>query len=149
MDFFDGATADSSGGASVYIWINEHHHLSIKLRCGRSTNTRVEGLALWALLYVSKEIGLPYLHVFGDSSVIINWANDLSSLTIMSLEAWCINIRKLIVSFSAIDFKYFYREHNERADTLSKEGLILAPSQLTFTDYCEGLVTEEASLQLF
>ena len=64
--------ADSIGGAGVCIWLNEQHSLSIKLGCGRSTNTRAELLALWASLYIAKDIGLPYLHIFGDSFVIIN-----------------------------------------------------------------------------
>ena len=67
MAFLDGAATDSSGGVGVCICISENHYLSIKLGCGRITNTRAELLALWALLYVSKEIRFPYLHVFGDS----------------------------------------------------------------------------------
>ena len=72
MVFFDGAVADFIGGAGVCIWLNERHSLSIKLGCGHNTNTRVELLALWESLYITKDIGLPYLHIFGDSSVIIN-----------------------------------------------------------------------------
>ena len=70
--FFDGAVADSIGGASVCIWLKDQHSLSIKLGCGHNTNTRAELLALWASLHIAKDIGLPYLHIFGDSSVIIN-----------------------------------------------------------------------------
>ena len=66
MGFFDGAATDTSGGAGVYILINESHQLHIKLGCVISTNTYAELLALWSLLYISNEIGLPYLHVFGD-----------------------------------------------------------------------------------
>ena len=73
MAFFDGFTAESTRGAGLCIWINEQHYISIKLGCGCSTNTRVELLALWALLFIAKEIGLPYLHIFGDSSIVINW----------------------------------------------------------------------------
>ena len=72
MVFFDGATAEQVGGDGACIWISEHHILSIKLGYGHSTNTRDELLALWASLYIAKDIGLPYLHVFVDSSVIIN-----------------------------------------------------------------------------
>ena len=73
MAFFDGAMTDSKGGTGVCIWINEQHFLEIKLGCGHNTNTRAELLALWALLFIAKDIGLPYLHVFGESCVIINW----------------------------------------------------------------------------
>ena len=112
MAFFDGAAADSTGGAGVCIWINEQHYLSIKLGSGHSTNTRAKLLALWALLYIAKDIGLPYLHVFGDSSVIINWAKAESTLAIMNLEAWCDNTKKLISSFTYVDLSHVYREYN-------------------------------------
>ena len=46
MVFFDGAAADSIGGAGVCIWLNDQHFLSIKLGCGHSTNTRDKLLAL-------------------------------------------------------------------------------------------------------
>ena len=67
MGFFDGAATDISRGAGVYILISEFHQLHIKMGCGISTNTRAELLELWDLLLISKEIGFPYLHVFGDS----------------------------------------------------------------------------------
>ena len=85
-----------------------------------------------------KEIGLPYLHIFGDSSVVINWAREVSSLSIVSLEAWCVNIRKLMAFFTSVEFKHVYREHNERGDSLSKEELKLASGHLTFTEFSEG-----------
>ena len=93
MAFFDGAAAESIGGAGGCIWINDQHYLSIKLGCGCNTNIRAELLALWALLYITKDIGLPYLHIFGDFSVIINWAKEESTLAIVNLEAWCVNTR--------------------------------------------------------
>ena len=46
MVFFDGAAADSIGGAGVCIWLNDQPFLYIKLGCGHSTNTRAELLAL-------------------------------------------------------------------------------------------------------
>ena len=49
--FFDGAATVNMGGAAIFIAINNVHSFSIKLGCGISTNTSVEILALWALLY--------------------------------------------------------------------------------------------------
>ena len=100
-------------------------------------------------MYISKEIGLPNLHIFGDSYVVINWEKEVSSLSIVSLEAWCNNIRGLIASFSYVDFKYVYREHNEREDSLSKEGLLLTLGHLTLSEFCEEDVYGELALHLF
>ena len=149
MAFFDGAAADSTGGVGVCIWINEQHYFSIILGYGYNTNTRAELLALWALLYIAKDNRLPYLHVFGDSSVIINWEKGESTLDMVNLEAWCNNTKKLISSFTYVDFNHVYREYNKRADTLSKAGLNEVLGHLTFTEICEGEHLEEVRIQLF
>ena len=147
--FFDGAAAKDVGGAGFVIWLNELHLLAFKLGCGRSTNTRAELLALWASLWVAKDIGLPYLHIFGDSSVIIKWANMESALDMVNLEAWCHNTRILISSFMSVDLSHVYREHNRRADILSKEGLHLAPGHLILTEFYGNEIIGESSVQLF
>ena len=106
-------------------------------------------MALWASLYIAKDIELPHLHTFGDSSVIINWAKDESTLSMVNLDAWCLDTRKLISLFSHMDFSHVFREHNKRADTLSKEGLLMAMGQLTFMETCEDIVYREVILHLF
>ena len=97
-------------------------------------------LALWDLLYFAKEIEIPRLHVFGDSSMVINWEKDIASLSILDLEAWCEDIKKLSSSFSSVDYKHVYRDYNEKAYLLSKEGLLLATCHLSFMEYHEDLV---------
>ena len=72
---------------------SQDHYFSIKMGCGQSTNTRFELLALWALLVISKDFGLPSLHVCGDSTTIINWVNGRATLTTLNLDGWCQNIR--------------------------------------------------------
>ena len=72
MIFFDGAAANNIGGAIFCLWLNEQHLLGFKLGCGSCTNTRAELLSLWESLQVAKDIGLPFLHIFGNSSMIIN-----------------------------------------------------------------------------
>ena len=95
VGFFDGALDGNRGGAGIFLLLSIEHHFHFKIGLGINTNTRVELLALWASLYIAKDIGLPYLHIFGDSSVIIKWARDESTLAMVNLEAWCINTRKL------------------------------------------------------
>ena len=106
-------------------------------------------MAHWALLYFAKYIGLPYLHVFGDSSMIINWEKGESTLDMVNLEAWCNNTKKLISSFTYVDFSHVYREYNKRADTLSKAGLKEVSGHLTLSKICEGELLEEVRIQLF
>ena len=145
MIFFYGAAANMLGGAGIYIWLNEQHMLAFKLGCGSCTNTRAELLALWASLWVPKDIGLPYLHIFGDSSVIINWEKKESTLDMVNLEAWCFNTRILMSSFMWVDLSHVYREHNRRADILSKEGLHMTSGHLILTEFLGNEIIGESS----
>ena len=97
------------GGVGFYLLIGSSHYLCIKMGCGQSTNTRFELLALWTLLAVAKELDLPSLHVFGDSTAIINWANQKAALTSLNLDGWCHNIRLLESFFHHLDLQHVYR----------------------------------------
>ena len=81
--------------------------------------------------------------------MIINWAKDESTLTMVNLDVWCLDTRKIISLFTFVDFSHVFREHNKREDTLSKEELLMATGLLTFTETCEDEVYREVSLQLF
>ena len=131
--FFDGAAADDLGGAGFVLHLSDSHFLFFSLGCGTSTNTRAELLALWALLAVSKLLGIPLQTIFGDSLVIINWANRISSLDSPSLSHWCKDIRSLIHLFSPLTLTHIYHEHNQQADYLSKKALMLDPGIGTYS----------------
>ena len=72
-----------------------------------------------------------------------------STLDMVNLEAWCLNTRILMSSFMWVDLSHVYREHNRRADILSKEGLHLAASHLLLTEYFGNEIIGESSSQLF
>ena len=125
--FFDGAAEGNNGGDGFVLLLSDSHTLDFSLGCGRSTNTRAELLALWALLVVSKHLGIPLLTIFGDSLVIINWANRNASLDSPSLDHWCKDIRSLMYNFSRLTIKHICREHNQQANCFSKKVLVLDP----------------------
>ena len=83
--FLEGVAVDCLGGVGFFLALSNVHSLKFTLGCGQSTNTRAELLALWALLVVEKDMGLPSLHIFGDSFVIINWENNMASLDSLNL----------------------------------------------------------------
>ena len=137
------------GGVGIHLLISLVHLLCFKMGCGHNTNTRSELLALWALIYVPKELGISTLHVFGDSSAIINWVKGRAALSALNLDGWCHNIYELKSYFLSLYFLHVYREYNERADGLSKEVLSLATGHLFFTELYEGEIIGNGSIHLF
>ena len=83
--FFYGAAAGNIGGSGFVIHLSCSHCLYFSLGCGSSTNTRSELLALWALLSVTKLMGIPLHSIFGDSLVIISWEIEMCSLNLPHL----------------------------------------------------------------
>ena len=128
--------------------MSQSHFFYIKMGCGHNTNIRAELLALWVLLHFAKVIGIPTLHVYGDSYVIINWANDKAALSALDLNCWCDIIMDSKAFFLSLDFHVF-REHNKRAHSLSKETLSMALGLLSFIEYYEEVVIGEGKTQLF
>ena len=104
MGFFDGASTKNRGGAGVQLMLSHDHHFYFKLGLGPSTNTRAELLALWNLLHCAKSMGLPHLHILGDSTVIINWFNHQSALSLLTLDGWCLHIRELESHFIHLSY---------------------------------------------
>ena len=81
--------------------------------------------------------------------MIINWAKEESTLAIVNLEAWSNNTKHLFSSFPYVDFSHVYREYNMRVDTLSKDGILMAPGHFTFTENCKGELFGEVNIHLF
>ena len=94
--FFDGAAAENIGGVGFVILLNASYSINFSLGCGSSTNTIVELLALWAILMVSNQMGIPLITIFGDSLVIISWVNRLATLNVPSPSHWCDEILSLL-----------------------------------------------------
>ena len=93
-------------------------------------------------------MGIPNLRVFGDSSVIINWAKGNAALSPPELHYWCRETRKLFSHFLELSFSHIYREHNQLADRLSKSALSLTPSMCTFHEFFDDLLITRDTLKL-
>ena len=147
--FFDGAAEDFRGGSGCVIYINDSHFFSFSMGCGRSSNTRAELLACWALLRVSMMMGIPIQLIYGDSLVIISWLNRSSALDVHSLMHWCFDIRHMLHLGPPMIFNHIYREHNSLADALSKQGLKLDMGVVSFSETLDGLIVNHGNLNLF
>ena len=147
--FFDEASKNNIGGVGIVLEIIQSHSFSLKLGCGSNTNSRVELLALWTLLFFAAEIGIPSLHIFGDSSVVINWENEKATLSGLELEGWCEKISSLKSSFHSLEIQHVYHEHNQKVVCLSKEPLNLATRLLSFTEFYEGHIIGGGETHIF
>ena len=116
---------------------------------GTCTNTKAELIALWDLLSVTKMMGIPYLNVFGDSAVIINWEKGNVALNPSDLSHWCMDTRRLISCFLHLSFSHTYREHNQLAERLSKYSLSLAPGCGKYSEFLDGLLASSDTFQRF
>ena len=87
--------------------------------------------------------------MFGDSSVVINWAKGKSSLSPPELLYWCRETRKLCTHFLALSFDHIYREHNQQVDRLSKAALSLALGIGNYYEFYEGHLTSHGKFKLF
>ena len=147
--FFDGAAAKNKGGAGFTLLLSCSHSIQFSMGCGRCTNTKSELMALWALLTVSKHMGVPLLSIYGDSLVIIQWATGKSNLNLPYQSHWCDDIIELLQSFLRMIMKHTYREHNQIADSLSKKALLLDSGYGEFKEVLNDISTEHGNFQLF
>ena len=131
------------------ILMDASYSINFSLGCGRSTNTRAELLALWAILMVSKQMGIPLITNFGDSLVIISWVNRLATLNVPSLSHWCDEILYLLQYVHPVTIKHIYREHNQQVDGLSKQALLLDPGLGHFTETLDGVIIDHGNYKLF
>ena len=70
----------------MYLLIIQSHFFCIKMGCGLGPKTRAELLSLWAHVILERDRD-PALHVYGDSSVIINWENEKETLSALDLDS--------------------------------------------------------------
>ena len=112
-------------------------------------NTKSELMALWALLSVSKVMGIPLHSLFRDSLVIISWATRKGTLNLPHLNHWCDDIRDLLHYFLDMIMKHIYREHNQIADRLSKSALSHDSGFGNFQEYLFGKITDHGNFQLY
>ena len=125
---------------------------SINMGCGHSTNTRSKLMALWALLFVAKELGIPSLHVHGDSTTVINQVKGRVALSALNLEGWCQNIRNPESSFLSLLISFMFIENTMRrrmAYPRRHSLWPLATDHLYFIELFEGEIIGNGSFQLF
>jgi hypothetical protein len=92
-------------------------------------------MALKLLLLFAAEKGCTSLQVFGDSLLIINWANHEQFCHIARLRPYLAEVLRIISTFDTISLSHIYRERNTLADRLSKEATQLEYGNWHITEH--------------
>lgn len=121
--FFDGASQGTpsrcGGGATLHL--SCMHLYTLSAGFGLGSNNYVELMALKLLILFAVEKNIKKIQIFGDSLIIMNWANKLQICHVMRLIPILEDIHRLITLFNDISFKHVFRELNKQADGFSKE----------------------------
>jgi ribonuclease HI len=89
---------------------------------------------LWTL-----EKDVKHIQIFGDSSLVINWMQGSSQIYNVQLKPIAEQLMEMSRAFEQFTFPHIYREHNEEADTLSKEGQGLAKGSMILVEARDGV----------
>lgn len=110
---------------------------------------KAELLALWCVLKCANIFGLVNLKVFGDSRVTIKWAAGEFDLNVLALNQWCLQVKEEIGQHDYISFNHIYREHNELADSLSKQALLGPEGTLFWEEWMDSYMLEHGEVPFY
>eukprot|EP00253_Pinus_taeda_P033161 PITA_33161 len=121
--FFDGASQNNKAGAGLVINETPSHVLKASVGLGTGTNNFVELLALKFLICWLIQRRTLTIQIFGDSQIVIRWVNGQSTCNNQLLKQILGEIQRLKSYFNSFSLRHIYRETNDTADKLSKDGL--------------------------
>lgn len=114
-----------------------------------STNTKVELVALWALLLIAYKLKIPSVRIFLDSHVVIDSLNEKATLNVSRLDHWCRRIRDISKNFTTINASHILRQFNSCADTLSKRALRSETHILFYVEYRHSVEKDKGVFEGF
>jgi ribonuclease HI len=121
--YFDGALNLEGGGTGVLLISPQGEQLKYVLQIHyKASNNGAEYEALIHGLRIAVSLGIKRLLAFGDSRVVIEQVNKEWDCVKDTMDAYCIEIRKLEGPFEGIKFQPIPRNNNITADVLSKLG---------------------------
>lgn len=121
--YFDGASQDNLAGAGIIIHLSTSHSLKASVGLGTGTNNFSELSALKFLLCWLIHRNIFTVQIFGDSLNAVNWVNGKNRCQNYLLRPLLEEIQNLKSFFNVFTIEHIYRDRNEAADRLSKDGL--------------------------
>lgn len=105
----------------ILLHLSDTHYFHLRLGLGPGTNNHAELITLRHLLYFALSKNCRQLQIFGDSKIVIDWANNKTICHDFSLKHILEEIVFLKTHFDQITVSHIFRERNSTADRLSKE----------------------------
>lgn len=90
---------------------------------------KAEAVAIWGLLWFSNFLNIPFLHVHGDSKIIIDHVLGKVSIRTPFLQGWMKRIEILWKLLNNFTIQHIGRSQNMQADSLSKKGMLQEPGK--------------------
>jgi len=119
--YFDGAAPLQGCGGGIVFHLTDSHYYHLRLGIGTGSNNYAELITLRHLLYFALTKHCRQMQIFGDSKIVIDWANNKTLCHAYSLKHILEEIVFLKTHFEQITISHIYRERNALADRLSKE----------------------------
>ena len=123
---FDGASKGNPGkagsGAVLYDSIG-NEVFTISRNLGIQTNNYAEYFGLLIGLQEASKRKIKYIHVEGDSQLIINQLTGKYRIKNEKLKILYLALQPIISGFTDIKFKHIYRNKNSRADELANKAI--------------------------
>ena len=88
-----------------------------------ATNNEVEYEALLHGLQLTVSLGIKCLLIYGDSFVVVNQFNKDWDCAKETMDAYCVEVRRLEKHFQGLEIHHVVRDLNVAADVLAKLGL--------------------------
>ena len=96
------------------IYISDEHFFSFKAGLGIGSNNFAEICALKLLLTLAREKIIVKIQLFGDSQLVINWANGKFRLLNLELAQVLYEVNRLSDMFEHLMLKHIYRKEIQR-----------------------------------
>ena len=98
---------------------------------GKMSNNQAESYSLLKACQLAKETGFKYLHVYGDSKILIKMLNSDGLFNIPALNVILKRIRIILKDFEKVEFFHILRALNETVDSLANVACLLSQGYLS------------------
>ena len=141
--YFEGDSPGETplGRVGAIVYFTTKRKMMIKYAMGQATNNKAELSALWATLKVARSTQIQDIQIFGDSIVVVDWANGKNIIRAPHLQHLLAEIQTLKSMFKRISFAHIYRELNAEVYSLSKQALAYQLGLMETEEVAEGIST--------